>query len=180
MAAQPLPPSSRPRVPAHAWAWVQRSRAVLAEISQRLYGTAPMVGLLERLQEDYARDVFVQDLVARTVCDVAFNGRVPERRPAGARWDRGLTWWAALLAGTTVKEFERRSEGPPATQSPLFGAAPARAADPTTPGPVAPPPRPAVVDRNVVVAALRQALAAGDADTVPAALIRQLLRDLEA
>src|SRR5690606_32907085 len=77
MAAHPAPPpGARPRVPAHAWTWLQRSRPVLAEIARQLYGTTPDPGLLERLKQDYATDLFVQDLVARVVCEVAFNDRV--------------------------------------------------------------------------------------------------------
>ena len=102
MAAQPSPsPAARPRVPAHAWTWLQRSRPVLTEVASQLYGSTEG-HVLDRLKADYAEDPFVQDLVARVVCDVAFNGRVPERRPAGARWDRGLTWWAAHLAGVGI------------------------------------------------------------------------------
>lgn len=179
MAAQPSPSSgATPRVPAHAWTWLQRSRSVLAEIAGQLYGTPGDQATLERLQADYATDDFVQDLVARVVCDVAFKGRVPERRPAGARWDRGLTWWAAHLAGVTVSEFEARSGGSEPPQPALFGP------PPTTPPP--PPPatptrrRPLVsIERRAMIQALRDVLASGDGETVPVQAVQALIRQLE-
>lgn len=178
-AAQPSPAPGAPvRVPAHAWTWLQRSRSVTAEIARQLYGAAPDQALLERLKVDHAEDAFVQDLVARVVCDVAFNGRVPERRPPGARWDRGLTWWAAHLAGVGVAEFDARSGGTEPPQPPLFGPPPA-------PAPAAQPqPTPrrralAGVERRAMVQALRDVLAAGDGDTVPADAVRALIEQLE-
>ncbi len=177
MAAHPAPPpGARPRVPAHAWTWLQRSRPVLAEIARQLYGTTPDPGLLERLKQDYATDLFVQDLVARVVCEVAFNDRVPDRRPPGARWDRGLTWWAAHLAGVSVQEFEARSQADAGQQAPLFGPLP-------EPPPSPPPPRvrtrPVSLERRALVRALKELLAAGDGEQVPASAIRQLIAQLQ-
>lgn len=173
---EPFPSSARPRVPVHAWTWLQRSRSVLAEIATQLYGKVDGQ-VLDRLKADYAADPFVQDLVARVVCDVAFNGRVPERRPAGARWDRGLTWWAAHLAGVSPKEFEARSQGTAPPQTRLFGPQP----DPEEPAPETPVKRrPLVsVERRAMIRALRDILASGDGDTVPADAVRALLQSLE-
>ncbi|WP_370326206.1 hypothetical protein [Euzebya sp.] len=173
----PTPPPARARVPAHAWAWLQRSRSVLNEIAEQLYGTHGDSHTLEKLKADHAADPFVQDLVARVVCDVAFNGRVPERRPAGARWDRGLTWWAAHLAGVTPTEFEARSAGTAPPQQVLFGA------PPPAPEPVESRPtrrKPLVsVERRAMVQALRDVLAAGDGHQVPADAVRALIEQLE-
>lgn len=166
-------------MPAHAWTWLQRSRSVLAEIAAQLYGTGGDQVVLEKLKADHAEDPFVQDLVARVVCDVAFNGRVPERRPPAARWDRGLTWWAAHLAGVSVSEFEARSAGSDPPQEVLFGPPPA------TPPATAPTPavtrrRPLVsVERRAMVQALRDILASGDGDAVPSDAVRALIRQLE-
>jgi hypothetical protein len=135
--------------------------------------------VLETLKQDYDADPFVQDLVARVVCDVAFNGRIPPRRPAGARWDRGLTWWAAHLAGVEVKEFEARSTSTTPPQEVLFGPPP-----PAPPVPVALPDKPTrrrplvSVERRAMVQALRDILAAGDGQTVPADAVRALLDEL--
>ena len=180
MAAQPSPsPAARPRVPAHAWTWLQRSRPVLAEVASQLYGSTEG-HVLDRLKADYAEDPFVQDLVARVVCDVAFNGRVPERRPAGARWDRGLTWWAAHLAGVSTKEFDARSEGSSPPQARLFGPQPPPDGPATEPPPVRKR-RPLVsVERRAMIQALRDILASGDGNTVPADAVRALLQSLEA
>lgn len=154
----------------------------MAEIAAQLYGERRGdSGLLETLKEDYAREEFVQDLVARVVCDVAFNGRVPERRPSGARWDRGLTWWAAHLAGVGVKEFEERSTPSAPPQQRLFGPQP----DPLEPAGASPEPPPrrrpplVSVERRAMIQALRDLLAAGDGDTVPAEAVRALLRELQ-
>ncbi|CAN5218274.1 hypothetical protein BH23ACT9_BH23ACT9_11110 [soil metagenome] len=178
MAAQPFPSSGgAPRVPAHAWTWLQRSRPVLTEIAGQLYGTPADQVILEKLQADYAEDPFVQDLVARIVCDVAFNGRVPDRRPATARWDRGLTWWAAHLAGVGLQEFEARSGGADPPQEVLFGPAPA---PPPPPAPAPTRRRPLVsVERRAMIQALRDVLASGDGDQVPAEAVRALIRQLE-
>lgn len=181
MAAQPSPSSgASARVPAHAWTWLQRSRAVLIEIAAQLYGTPGDQATLDRLQADYAADEFVQDLVARVVCDVAFKGRVPDRRPSGARWDRGLTWWAAHLAGVGVAEFEARSGGAEPPQPALFGPPPAPAAPPPQPPRAPSRRRPLVsVERRAMIQALRDVLASGDGDTVPAKAVQALIRQLE-
>lgn len=167
-------------MPTHAWTWLQRSRSVLAEIAGQLYGDGVDGQVLDRVKADYAADPFVQDVVARVVCDVAFNGRVPQRRPAGARWDRGLTWWAAHLAGVTPKEFEARSSGTEPPQPALFGAPPQPPPAPAaTPDPV-PGRRPLVsVERRAMIQALKDILAAGDGERVPADAVRALLRSLE-
>lgn len=180
MAAQPSPSSgAAPRVPAHAWTWLQRSRSVLAEIAAQLYGTPGDQATLERLRADYAADAFVQDLVARVVCDVAFKGRVPQRRPPGARWDRGLTWWGAHLAGVGVAEFEARSSGSEPPQEVLFGPPPATPEPPpTTPTPTRR--RPLVsIERRAMIQALRDVLASGDGETVPVQAVTALIRQLE-
>lgn len=165
-------------MPTHAWQWLQRSRPVLTELVSQLYGSGTDGPVLERLKSDYAEDPFVQDLAARVVCDVAFNGRVPDRRPAGARWDRGLTWWAAHLAGVSVKDFDARSTPSEPPQERLFGT-PA----PTTRPAPAPAPtrrRPLVsVERRAMIQALKDILAAGDGERVPADAVRALLESLE-
>ena len=187
-------PARAPRVPAHAWTWLQRSRPVLAELAAQLYGAAPDAGVVDRLRGDHAADPFVRDVVARVVCDVAFGGRVPPRRPPGATWDRGLVWWAAHLAGTTPEAFEARAAAhPAAAQQPLFPApdegrgwaaredevAAARRRLHAVPCGLAGPPGSGLVDRRAVAAALREVLAAGDGEQVPAAPLRQLLEQLE-
>ena len=192
--AEPQPggdpaPGRAPRVPAHAWAWLQRSRPVLAEVSAQLYGAPPDAGTLDRLRRDHADDPFVRDVVARVVCDVAFGGRVPRRRPPGATWDRGLVWWAAHLAGSTPEGFEARATPPHVEQATLFAepaaARPQRRASESdrTGGGVARglagSPTTGLIDRAAVATALREVLAAGDGEQVPAAALRQLLVQLE-
>ncbi len=152
---------------------------MLSEIAQQLYGSDADVGVMDRLKADHAADPFVEDLVARVVCDVAFNGRVPTRRPPGTRWDRGLTWWAAHLAGVGVAEFDRRSSGPSTSQEVLFGPEP----EPPSERPEVQPTRrkPLVsVERRAMVQALRDLLSAGDGRTVPADAVRALLDSLGA
>lgn len=112
-----------PRVPAYAWSWFQRSRPVVEEAAQRLTGAPPGQSFVDELREAFEEDTFTRDLVIRVVADVAFKGRAPRRRPPGASWDRGLTWWAAALAGTTPEAFEARSAGPDAMQRQLFDVA---------------------------------------------------------
>ena len=101
------------RPPQYAWSWLQRSRPVLNEAAFRLTGEAPHGRFVEDLAERFQEDAFTRDVLIGTIADVAFAGRVPARRPAGASWDRGLVWWAATLAGTTTAEFERSRERPP-------------------------------------------------------------------
>lgn len=112
MAEDPLPAQPVPfrRVPAFAWSWLQRSRPVLAEAAQRLTGEPAGDGFVEWLRGEVEREPFAWDVLLHVVADVAFRGRVPDRRPPGATWDRGLTWWAATLAGATVREYEARGE----------------------------------------------------------------------
>lgn len=178
----PLHQDSRlPRVPAYAWGWLQRSRPVLDEIARQLTGQPPTPEFLDSLRGQFAGDLFVQDVVIAAVADVAFGGRVPPRRPAGASWDRGLVWWAAALAGTTPAEFEARSGVPPATQRPLFDV---RDDDPPAPPGPRPnagvgPRRPPAPGRAAMAAALRDLLASADGDQVPASAVRQLLAELE-
>lgn len=172
-------------VPDHAWAWLQRSRDVVQEIAARLTGGGPAPGFMDELRPQFAHDQFVRDVVIGVVVDVAFNGRVPLRRPAGASWDRGLTWWAAACAGTTPSEFERRSKGEPPPQPRLFGEAdPAAAASAgrVVPSVARRAPQgeaPRLVDRAQVVQALRQLLAHEQEGQIPAAAVRALLGQLD-
>lgn len=179
---QSLPPTAGvPRVPAYAWAWVQRSRPVLDEMARQLTGKPPAPTFLDELRAQFAADPFVRDVVIGVIADVAFHGRLPTRRPPGTAWDRGLTWWAAVIAGTSPAEFEARSGPPPVTQRPLFEAGPddGPRGSPRT-APVAALPRPrATPGRTALVAALRQLLAAAEGDQVPASAVRQLLAELE-
>lgn len=170
------------RPPSYAWAWLQRSRPVLTEVAQRLTGGPAGPGFVDDLKARYADDAFTRDVVNATVADVAFGGRVPDRRPPGASWDRGLIWWAAALAGASPPDFERRPAGA-VEQRPLFGAA-------------EPPSPPAGLDREArdravarlavrsperaaLVARLRDVLAHADGDQVPAGAVRALLEELE-
>ncbi|HUH08347.1 MAG TPA: hypothetical protein VML96_11175 [Egibacteraceae bacterium] len=176
-----------PRVPAHAWAWLQRSRPVLAEVSARLEGRPPASGCVDRLRERCGVDPFTRDLVIAVIAEVAFSGRVPTRRPAGASWDRGLTWWAAAITGATPGEYEARGVGPAAVQRPLFdepdrpagaaapGAATARWAPPPGPEPV----RRVSAERAGLIRDLRELLQAAEGDQVPVSAIRALLDRLE-
>lgn len=164
-----------PRIPAHAWTWLQRSRVVLAEVAQRLTGGPPDGRFLEELRGRCATDSFTRDVLVGAVVDVAFNGRVPRQRPPGVSWDRGLTWWAATIAGTTPAAFEARS-APASTQRRLFGADDEAAGKPAGPF-VQPRPAPSA-DRAMIVAGLRDLLASVDGDQVPASAVRQLLATL--
>ncbi|HWH31741.1 MAG TPA: hypothetical protein VNU01_03620 [Egibacteraceae bacterium] len=165
-------------VPDYAWNWLQRSRDVVHEIAARLTGGAPAPGFMEGLRPQFTADQFVRDVVIGVVVDVAFGGRVPTRRPAGATWDRGLTWWAAACAGTTPAEFEQRSRPEPVPQPRLF-------AEPEPPAPPAPeagrrtPARSRPLDRARMAQALRALLTLEEDGRVPAAEIRALLREIE-
>lgn len=188
MAAADEPATSPPplaAVPAHAWAWLQRSRPVLVEVARRLTGEPPTAGFVDELREACARDPFTQAVLADVVAEVAFSGRVPTARPPGASWDRGLTWWAAALAGTTPAAFE--AAGPRSTQRRLFddGSAdeevrgrrrPVAAADRTPAVAVAPP---VSHERRALADALRALLREADGDQVPASAVRQLLAALD-
>lgn len=183
--AESTPPSPQPRVPrlpAHAWSWLQRSRPVLDEVARRLTGGPPTPAFLDRLRTQLSTDRFVQDVVIGVVAEVAFHGRLPTRRPAGTAWDRGLTWWAATIAGTTPQEFEARSGPPPVVQRPLFGRESREEASALAPTPaVATVPRlPAVPPARAALAAvLHQLLDAAEGDQIPAAAVRQVLEEIE-
>jgi hypothetical protein len=99
--------------------------------------------------------------VLGVVADVAFRGRVPTSRPAGASWDRGLVWWAATLAGRSVADYEEQSQI--VDQPRLFGE--------QTPA--------AGIERRVLIQALRELLLHSDGDQIPAAAVRQLIARLE-
>lgn len=174
-------PSRLPKVPAHAWAWLQRSRPVLDEVARQLTGQAPTAAFLERLRAQLATDPFVADVVVGVVADVAFRGRLPTRRPAGTTWDRGLTWWAATIAGTTPQEFEARSRSSLGSQRPLFDAPPGGDAPelPPTPAVAAVPRRPPAPGRAAVAAVLRDLLGAAEGGQIPVAAVRQLLVEVE-
>jgi hypothetical protein len=171
-------------VPSYAWAWLQRSRPVVTEAADRLTGSPPAPGFVDGLRERFENDPFTRDVVVAAVADVAFGGRLPRRRPPGASWDRGLTWWAAAINGTTPEQFEARSTVA-AAQRRLFGdeaaagagsdAAPG-AADGSAPSGATAPASP---ERALVVAGLRELLARGDGDTIPVAAVRSLLAALE-
>ena len=164
-----------PRVPGYAWSWLQRSRPVLTEVAGRLTGGAPPAGFIDQLRERFEEDPFTRDVVVAAVADIAFNGRIPRHRPRGVSWDRGLTWWAAAIAGVTPAQFE--AAPPPVVQSRLFGVeeqqeqrparrpAPARAS--------------ASADRAALIGALRDLLRTAEDDRIPAGAIRDLLAQLQ-
>lgn len=186
---EPAASTAFPRVPAHAWAWLQRSRPVVTEVALRLTGVAPGPGFVDELRAQVSADEFVRDVLIDVVADIAFGGRVPARRPPGASWDRGLIWWAAALSGTTPADYEARGNaqvvepalfgaddqephkggphaaGPPAGARPLERQRPRAGASPR---------------RQLLIAALRDLLAAGDGAHLPAAAVRALLAELEA
>lgn len=179
---QSLPPAAGvPRVPAYAWAWLQRSRPVLDEVARQLTGKPAGPAFLEELREQFGADPFVRDVTIGVIADVAFHGRLPTRRPPGTAWDRGLTWWAAVIAGTSPAEFEARSAPSPVTQRPLFDAGPggdAHGVPRTAPVAALPRARP-TSSRIALAAALRELLTAAEGDQVPASAVRQLLAELE-
>lgn len=176
--SEPVPvsidgPRIFPRVPSYAWSWLQRSRPVLGEVSQRLTGGPPPAGFVETLGERFAADPFTRDVVVGAIADKAFNGRIPLFRPAGVSWDRGLSWWAAAIAGITPQEFDA---GPvDAVQSRLFGLE----AKPPRRAPVTPTRRTAASERAAIAGALRDLLRTSEGDAVPVAAVRQLLAYLE-
>jgi hypothetical protein len=173
-----------PRVPGYAWTWLQRSRPVVQEAAERLTGRSPSPGFVDDLRAAFSRDPFTRDVVIGVVADTAFGGRVPQRRPPGASWDRGLTWWAAALAGTTPAEFEARSGPPVASQHRLFETTGGNGGS-GDPQRLAAAAREHVArretspERAALAAALRQLLDASGGDQVPASAIRQLLAELE-
>ncbi|MDQ3709764.1 MAG: hypothetical protein M3387_10775 [Actinomycetota bacterium] len=163
----------------------------MTEAAQRLTGSAPGAGFVEDLRRRFATDAFTRDILIGVIADVAFGGRLPTHRPLGASWDRGLTWWAAAIAGTTPGEFEARTETQ-ATQRRLFDAEEPQAAasmeaggaalmQPKAVAHLALQPADSVVsvERRMLVAALRELLAGADGDQVPASAVRQLLAALE-
>lgn len=166
-----------PRVPAHAWRWLQRSRPVVVEAALRLTGTSPAPGFVDGLRERFEADPFVRDVVIATVADVAFAGRIPRGLPPGGTWDRGLTWWAATLAGTTPAEFEGRAALPRARQQALFES-PTRA-------PTAPPARAGrassrrSAERLALARALRDLVDTAAAGQIPVSSVQQLIAQLE-
>ena len=190
-------PHNPPRPPPYAWDWLQRSRPVLQALSQRLTGQAPPQGFVDELRDAFAEDPFVHAVVVDTIADVAFGGRVPRHRPPGVSWDRGLSWWAATLAGTTRREFERR--GPAfGEQAELFptgehsarptshGSGPPAARGGEASGPVATDaghsPRPSAVvalERRRLANALRALLDSSGGHDIPAEAVRRLIHDLD-
>lgn len=192
-------PHNPPRPPPYAWDWLQRSRPVLQALSQRLTGQAPSPGFVDELRDAFAEDPFVYAVVVDTIADVAFGGRVPRHRPPGVAWDRGLSWWAATLAGTTRREFER--PGPAfgeqvelfptdehgARQAPQGRSGPhaapgEHANDPAATG-AAGSPRPSAVitlERRRLANALRALLDSSGGKDIPAEAVRRLIHDLDA
>ena len=169
--------------PRHAWSWLQRSRPVLDEAARRLTGQPPAPGFVDELRARYADDAFVRDVLIGVVVDVAFAGRVPRRRPPGAAWDRGLTWWAAAVAGVTPAALER--DDPSAgRQEALFdtGAPPApvvRNRGRAPPDVSRVPPAAVVAERAALRGALRRLLRHTDeSDRLPADAVRNLLARL--
>lgn len=193
MAAQPPPDSADdpppfPRVPAHAWAWLQRSRPVLAEVARRLTGGPPVAGFIDELRGRFEDEEFTRHVVLDAIADVAFAGRIPPTRPAGVSWDRGLTWWAAVLAGTTPAAFDAPATVPTA-QRRLFDAE--AGLDDAPSGAPAAQARPgarvrwlgagdaAAAERQALAAALRELLHNAEGDAVPAPAVRRLLAAIE-
>lgn len=167
------------RVPGYAWAWLQRSRPVLVELAERLTGAPPSPGFVEDLRVTFERDPFIRGVLADVVAEVAFRGRVPRRRPPGAHWDRGLSWWAATLAGVSLAEFEGAAAAERPAQPPLFGGA---SQEPSRSGASRKQPPallPVSSERAAFVAALRSLLQQADGGMVPASSLRQLLSSLE-
>jgi hypothetical protein len=161
MTAQPAHnPTAFPRVPGYAWDWLQRSRPVVEALAVVLTGRPPGSGFVQAVRRSFATDELVRDAVLGVVADVAFRGRVPTSRPAGASWDRGLVWWAATLAGRSVADYEEQSQT--VDQPRLFGE--------QTPA--------AGIERRVLIQALRELLLHSDGDQIPAAAVRQLIARL--
>lgn len=181
------PGSAFPRVPGYAWTWFQRSRPVVVEAAERLTGAAPPPGFVDDLRAAFQTDAFTRDVVIGVVADIAFGGRAPTQRPPGASWDRGLTWWAAALGGTTPAEFESRTGAPAPSQHQLFDAYDPAEARPPDPARLQAAARRQVAprlarspERAALAAALRELLEAAASDQVPASAVRQLLAQLEA
>lgn len=179
-----------PRPPPYAWDWLQRSRPVVQALAQRLTGSAPTPAFLDELRGAYNDDRFVHAVVVDTVAEVAFGGRIPSRRPPGTTWDRGLSWWAAMLGGQTRREFEDAGE-PVGQQSSLFTTPGTRGADPADAAAGTQPhghlltrakTRPSAVatlERRRIAYALRGLIAAAGASDISTDAVRQLIHDLE-
>lgn len=163
-----------PKVPAYAWSWLQRSRPVVAEVAQRLTGAPPAQGFVEELGERFESDAFTRDVVIGVIADVAFNGRIPRHRPVGASWDRGLTWWAAAIAGVTPQAFDAAVA--PVQQTRLFGVEESH--DPAQ-RPAAGSRRTAAAQRAMFAAALRELIRTSDGEHVPVASVKALLAQLQ-
>lgn len=162
MAAEPVPEAmDAPAVPAYAWDWVQRSRPVVDQLAEVLTGQPPRAGFVDAVRRAFPDDPLVRDAVLSVIATIAFRGRVPSRRPPGVSWDRGLVWWAALLAGRSPQDYT----APPVDveQPELFGHVSSAAPS----------------ERRAVVAALRDLLAQRTGDQIPASAIRQLIAQLE-
>ncbi|MBW3604047.1 MAG: hypothetical protein KY460_03870 [Actinobacteria bacterium] len=150
-----------PAVPGYAWDWLQRSRPVVDQLAEVLTGQPPRSGFVDAVRRSFPDDPLVRDAVLSVIATVAFRGRVPSSRPRGVSWDRGLVWWAAVLAGRSPQDYT----APPVEvdQPALFG--------------YVPPPAPS--ERRALVAALRDLLAQRTGDQIPASAIRQLIAQLE-
>ncbi len=185
-------------VPGYAWSWLQRSRPVLVEAARRLTGQPPTPTFVDDLREACARDPFTQAVLADVVAEVAFSGRVPTARPPGVSWDRGLTWWAAALAGTTPAAFDAAVPGvaqrslfdPEPPRYPRYratpaspaksGPAPAAAGPAAATGPAAAAGGPPLSRERLALAdALRALLREGDGEHVPASAVRRLVASLD-
>jgi hypothetical protein len=149
-----------PAVPGYAWDWLQRSRPVVERLADVLTGQPPRPGFVQAVRRSFGDDPLVRDAVCSVIADIAFRGRVPTARPAGVSWDRGLVWWAALLAGRSPDDYARPTAS--VEQPALFAS---EVSAPT--------------ERQVVIAALRDLLAHRTGDQVPAAAVRQLIHQLE-
>lgn len=184
-------PHTAPRPPAYAWDWLQRSRPVLQALAQRLTGGPGERGFVDEVRAAFEEDAFVRAVVVDTIAEVAFAGRVPEHRPPGVNWDRGLSWWAATLAGISRREFESANVAP-ARQPELFGAhggeyAPAPGTPPTERSDTRETGQPMRVRHSAVVtlerrrlaAALRKLLDTSGGGHIPVDAVRQLIHDLE-
>lgn len=174
------PLSRLPTVPAYAWAWLQRSRPILDEVARRLTGGPATPAFVEGLPHAFASDPFTCDVVVDIIAEVAFSGRIPARRPAHASWDRGLTWWAATLAGTTPAEYAAASATPHGQQTALFETAPS--ATPARPARTEPPAAalpPVSRERRALADTLRELVRQSDGGQVPVAALRQLVAQLD-
>jgi hypothetical protein len=147
-------------VPGYAWDWLQRSRPVVEALANLLTGRPPQAGFVQAVRRSFADDPLVRDAVHGVVADIAFNGRVPQSRPPGVSWDRGLVWWAATLAGRSVAEYE--DVGQAVDQPQLFPEATQAGAE-----------------RRALVHELRELLVHSDGDQIPASAVRQLIARLE-